>query len=145
MRAYLLKGAGKTIIISSHVLSELSELCTDIGIIDQGHMVLEGEIGDILSRVNTSNPLLISVYSGRETALAVLRGHPLVQTISVQDQDISVRFSGNAQEEAMLLQQLMENGVLVIRAKNKLRLLPALNIPLELLEKAIEILKKVCR
>ena len=108
-----LKGAGKTIIISSHVLSELSELCTDIGIIDQGHMVLEGEIGDILSRVNTSNPLLISVYSGRETALAVLRGHPLVQTISVQDQDISVRFSGNAQEEAMLLQQLMENGVLV--------------------------------
>ena len=57
-----LKGAGKTILISSHVLSELSELCTDIGIIDQGRMVLEGEIGEILSRVTTSNPLIISPW-----------------------------------------------------------------------------------
>ncbi len=108
-----LKEAGKTILISSHVLSELSELCTDIGIIDQGRMVLEGEIGDILSMVNTSNPLIISVYSGRDAALAVLRSHPLVQTISVREKDISVRFSGDAKEEAVLLQQLIDSGVLV--------------------------------
>ena len=56
-----LKFAGKTILISSHVLSELSEMCTDIGIIDQGMMILEGNIQDILSRVNASNPLVISV------------------------------------------------------------------------------------
>ena len=108
-----LREAGKTILISSHVLSELSELCTDIGIIDQGRMVLEGKIEEILSRVNTSNPLIISVYSNRETALSILRSHPLVQTISVRDRDISVRFSGNAQEEAILLRQLTEGGVLV--------------------------------
>ena len=108
-----LREAGKTTLISSHVLSELSELCTDIGIIDQGRMVLEGKIEEILSRVNTSNPLIISVYSNRETALSILRSHPLVQTISVRDRDISVRFSGNAQEEAILLRQLTEGGVLV--------------------------------
>ena len=56
-----LRSTGKTIIISSHVLSELSEMCTDIGIIDQGRMVLEGNITAILSRVNASNPLVISV------------------------------------------------------------------------------------
>jgi acetylornithine/N-succinyldiaminopimelate aminotransferase len=38
----------------------------------------------------------------------------------------------------------MDNGVLVIKAKNKLRLLPALNIETELLEKAISIIKEAC-
>ena len=38
----------------------------------------------------------------------------------------------------------IERGVLVIKAKNKVRLLPALNIPMELLEKAIKTLKEVC-
>ena len=68
----------KTIIISSHVLSELAEMCTDIGIIDQGRMVLEGNITAILSRVNASNPLVISVYSNidqsRQTQNPVKKG-----------------------------------------------------------------------
>lgn len=108
-----LQEAGKTIIISSHVLSELSALCTDIGIIDQGHMVLEGKIGEILSRVNTSNPLVISVCSHMEEALGILKRHPRVQTLSVRDQEVCVRFTGDAQEEALLLQKLLEGGVLV--------------------------------
>ena len=108
-----LKFAGKTIIISSHVLSELSEMCTDIGIIDQGRMILEGNIEDILSRVNASNPLVISVYSNMEKALSILKSHPCVRTISMREKDICVRFAGDAQDEAMLLQQLIDSDVLV--------------------------------
>ncbi len=108
-----LRDSGKTILISSHVLSELSEMCTDIGIIDQGKLILEGTIGDILSRVNTSNPLVINVYSGKEQALAILKRHPCVQTISLRDQEICVRFSGDSRDEAVLLQQLIDGEVLV--------------------------------
>lgn len=108
-----LQEAGKTIVISSHVLSELSELCTDIGIIDQGHMVLEGNIMDILSRVNTSNPLVISVFANMEKALAILKSHPCVQTISLREKEVCVWFTGDAQDEALLLQQLIDSDVLV--------------------------------
>ena len=118
-----LRSTGKTIIISSHVLSELAEMCTDIGIIDQGRMVLEGNITAILSRVNASNPLVISVYSNMEQAMAVLRRHPCVQTISMREKDICVRFAGDGTDEAMLLQQLIDAGVLVngfVREKGSL-------------------------
>ena len=104
-----LKFAGKTILISSHVLSELSEMCTDTGIIDQGRMILEGNIQDILSRVNASNPLVISVYSNMEKALSILKSHPCVRTISMREKDICVRFTGDAQDEAILLQQLIDS------------------------------------
>ncbi|MBP3927858.1 MAG: ABC transporter ATP-binding protein, partial [Clostridium sp.] len=67
-----LREQGKTLIVSSHILSELSELCTDIGIIEQGRMVLHGSIGQILERVNSSNPLLITVYRNKDAALSVL-------------------------------------------------------------------------
>ena len=61
---------------------------------DQGRLVLEGNIQDILARVNASNPLVISVYSNREQALSVLKSHPCVQTISLRENEICVRFIG---------------------------------------------------
>ena len=74
----------KTVLISSHLLSELSEVCTDLGIIDQGHMVLGGSMQDILERVDSSRPLIITVNGGVERTMAILRSHPSVQTISVK-------------------------------------------------------------
>ena len=43
-----------------------------------------------------------------------------------------------------VVKECMSNGVLCLTAKNKVRLLPALNIPFELLEKAVQIIKSAC-
>ena len=46
-----LKSMGKTIVISSHILSELSEMCNSIGIMNRGHLVTAGKIDDVMSQV----------------------------------------------------------------------------------------------
>lgn len=108
-----LREQGKTIFISSHILSELSEMCTDIGIIEQGKMVLRGSMEEILSRINSSNPLVINIFKNMETAIAILKSHPCVQTISMKEDSIMVGFIGDRQDEALLLQQLIDAEVLI--------------------------------
>lgn len=108
-----LKEAGKTVLISSHLLSDLSELCTDIGIIDQGKMILHGSIEEITNRINTSKPVIITIQDGMKLAMRLLKDHPQVQTITVRDQDIMVGFTGDATDESRLLAGLIEAGVAV--------------------------------
>ncbi len=48
-----------------------------------------------------------------DKALSILKSHPCVQTISMREQDVCVRFTGDAQDEALLLQQLIDSDVLV--------------------------------
>lgn len=108
-----LKEQKKTIFISSHILPELSEICTDIGVVDQGRIVLEGTMSDILNQINTGSPLTISIKGSRDKAIELLKEHPCVETIAIQQEDIMVNFTGDRQDEIVLLKKLVEAGVMV--------------------------------
>ncbi len=73
-------------------------------------MVLSGSMEAILRRVNTSNPLIISILGSKEKALTILKSQPCVQTISVKEGNIMVQFVGDKEDEAVLLQQLVDAG-----------------------------------
>lgn len=102
---------GKTILVSSHILSELSQMCTDIGIIDGGKIVLSGSMWEILQKVNDSNPLLIRVFGNKDAAIRLLREEPAVKTIAIREEDIAVRFHGGHEAEANLLRKMVEAGI----------------------------------
>ena len=102
---------GKTILLSSHNLAELSELCTDIGIIDAGKMVLSGSMDEIMERIYTSKQIIISVQDQMEKALAFLKESPMVRTISICEKDIMVGFTGDERRESELLKQMIEAGI----------------------------------
>ncbi|MBE5970912.1 MAG: ABC transporter ATP-binding protein [Lachnoclostridium sp.] len=102
---------GKTILVSSHILSELSQMCTDIGIIDAGKIVLSGSMWEILEKVNDSNPLLIKVFDRRDAAVRLLRQEPAVKTIAIREEDIVVQFHGDYEAEAVLLKKMVDAGI----------------------------------
>lgn len=106
-------GNGTTILISSHILSELGEMCTSIGIVEQGRMILTGNLSDIMSQVNISEPLEIQIQENLPAAVRLLRESPLVESLTVYENHITIRFQGDAKEEALLLRQLIDAGVLV--------------------------------
>lgn len=108
-----LRQMGYTILISSHILSELADMCTGIGIINKGRMVLQGDIEEILLSIDSSNPILITVYKNLQEAVELVHRHPLVSRVSIDGNVISVLFSGNKEEEADLLNQLIGAGVML--------------------------------
>jgi ABC-2 type transport system ATP-binding protein len=108
-----LNESGKTILISSHILPELAELCTDVGIIDEGKMILHGPVDELVDRARTVKPLIIKVQKNQDRALQILKANPLVRTVSIKDREILAGFTGNAIQESELLSALTAGGVLV--------------------------------
>lgn len=110
----ILHHMGKTIIISSHILSELAELCTTIGIIEQGKMVIKGSMEEIARQASATNPLVLTVSEDRERALKILKEIPEVTNISLDENNIILGFAGEQPEQAALLQRLTGEGIPVV-------------------------------
>ncbi len=101
---------GKTIIISSHILPELAEMCSSIGIIENGHMVLNGSVTSIMDSFNLSKPLKIRFAYDMEKAIQIIKENPRVEGLSFIDQTATVGFRGNQEEEARLLASIIATG-----------------------------------
>lgn len=102
-----------TILISSHILSELADLCTNIGVINEGVMVQQGKLENIMLAIDSSNPLRITVMNQVSQAVELLRRDPQISRLSVDENKIAAWFSGNREEEAMLLRKMVNAGILV--------------------------------
>lgn len=108
-----LNAAGKMVILSSHILSEISEICTDIGIIEGGKMIISGSVEEILAKVEGANPIKIKVLNNENLALEILKNNKNVRFLSVDNSYFMVYFEGKKIDEAGLLAELIRNNVLV--------------------------------
>ena len=108
-----LKSMGKTIVISSHILSELSEMCNSIGIMDQGHLVAAGHIEDIMEGVFGGDKLIITLEEGRETALRIASEHVKVKVESAGEHELKLSHTMTKQEIAKMVGTMIANDVVV--------------------------------
>ncbi len=78
-----LHSMGKTILISSHILHELAELCTNIGIIEQGKLLFSGSVDEILAKASVGRVVQIEVTERIEDAATLLRTVQGIQTVEI--------------------------------------------------------------
>lgn len=108
-----LSDMGKTILISSHILPELAEMCTNIGIVEHGKMIVSGTVDEIMSQFNNSNPLVMHFVEGQEETIRFLKENPAIDSISIKGEKVYVGFRGTSEDEARLLNEMIAHGALV--------------------------------
>ncbi|MCA6503248.1 MAG: ABC transporter ATP-binding protein [Pseudanabaena sp.] len=109
-----LQQQGMTILISSHILSDLAEICTSIGIMELGHLVESSKLQALYDRSNQDQQqLLISTLGNLEDLQTALRKSEQVQEVEALSgvPSVRVQFIGSIEDCAALLKSLLEVGI----------------------------------
>src|ERR1700723_2322902 len=81
-----LQKMGKTILVSSHILPELADICNKIGIIERGQLLFDGDVESAIRKVRQRTILKVIVADGRNSeAMEQLRGHSSVDTVEPKE------------------------------------------------------------
>lgn len=107
-----LKDAGMTIVISSHVLSDLAELCTSVGIMELGYLVESAPLQELYQRLSRQS-IIISTLGKIDELTAELNHYSWVENWEVipDTRQVKVHFSGSEEDAANLLRSLITSNI----------------------------------
>ena len=109
----LLKRLGqtnKTIIVSSHILPELADVCTRVGMIEKGNMIVDDYVADVMRQAREAIMLHVRVKENPESAAALLEQADGVETVSMNGETIFVKLKRDVNDYSTLPQMLFERG-----------------------------------
>ena len=119
MRALMrrLGSMGKTVIVSSHILPELADVCNKVGIIDSGKMIASNDVASMIRQVRPNMAILIETATDKqlETAAKLLESHELVQLVNIDSQIIKATLKADAGDYSSLATLLVSNGIAIKR------------------------------
>jgi ABC-2 type transport system ATP-binding protein len=126
MRAVMrrLGQAGKTIMVSSHILPELADMCNKVGIIDRGVITVNASVADVMKQVRQRVVLHIAVTGDQDAASKRLAGHAIVDDVTQKNGHIIVTLKADIEEYADL-------SPLLVQAGHKIRLFREEEVNLE--------------
>ena len=106
-----LRRMGKTILISSHILTELADCCTSIGIIERGKLLMSGPIDEVYRRIRGNRIVRIRFLENMEAGLAIVRSMPETRDVQIEDQHVTVELAADDSQVAGLMEKLVAAGV----------------------------------
>ncbi len=101
---------GKTILVSSHILPELADICNKIGIIEQGCLLVNGEVTEVMRQVRTDIVLNINVADRLADAANLLEGQPEVENVQDKNGVLIVKLNEGVNQYGFLANRLIEQG-----------------------------------
>ena len=105
-----LQGMGKTILVSSHILPELADICNRVGIIEYGRLLACGNVQDLLAQVRGRPVIRIRVAGPAERAAACLEHSPEAAAVTVRDGDVVVQLADGVTDHSPLAARLVAEG-----------------------------------
>lgn len=110
---------GKTILISSHILPELADLCNKVGIIERGELLYSGPVADILRRARSGTVLHVGVADNQQLAAEVLRRDPNVENVALSDGYMEVSLRAGVKDWSFISTRLVQAGFRLILLKEQ--------------------------
>jgi ABC-2 type transport system ATP-binding protein len=105
---------GRTILISSHILTEMADFCTSVAIIEQGRLLASGRVNDILHQLQPALRLEIETLSANELLLDLLKDHPHITGIDASNGKLTCRWNAKKEDLPSLHQFLMQRNIPLI-------------------------------
>ena len=107
-----LRKMGKTILISSHILTELADCCTSIGIIERGKLLMHGPIDDVYRRIRRNRIIEIKFLENADVGISLIRSQPETRDVQIENNHVTVEFAADEDEQvAALMEKLQAAGV----------------------------------
>jgi ABC-2 type transport system ATP-binding protein len=114
-----LAAEGRTVLISSHILAEMSEFCTSAAIMERGQLVVSGTIDELRARILGAAVLEIEILAGEEALRAIVSADPLAGPIEPRDGRFAIPYRGDPAQASDLLGRLVAGGVRVVSFARK--------------------------
>lgn len=112
-----LQRLGKTIIISSHILSELQSLCNRVAIIEKGQLIYSGPVQGIRDQMAQGRVVWVRVASDTAQAVALLKGRPEITEVDTVDGEIKVTFADREIDHSIVAEVLVGGGARLVELR----------------------------
>ncbi|MFZ4082868.1 MAG: ATP-binding cassette domain-containing protein [Pirellula sp.] len=106
-----LRKMGKTILISSHILSELADCCTSIGIIERGQLLMHGPIDSVYRQLRRNRIVEIRFVENQDAGISIVRSDPTMRGIEIDGNRVTAEFETDDVGLSNLMKRLIDGGV----------------------------------